>query len=256
MWIEPYDQMNNIVDIYRYSVPATAYPYASGYIIGTNPNIYTNNEIVIIDGIGVTYSVDYSGASVYHRQLGDGGGTYCPGGGCRNIPWPHCKAFWHQGLLSDLGGGCEPRTSTPPAGQEISPDGIPTYPQRLLGLFSSPVDVSKAALFNTPNAWHTLFSTGYPLIENDGPEYGEPGGYEYLMVLGHPVTTNPCRIKQDNEGNWVRFNDQEFSYGFFNPDTNEVLYREFICYGRIIWDSSSGDFYENVEYKQKYNKFN
>ena len=247
MWIEPYDQMNNIVDIYRYSVPATSYPYVSGYIIGTNPNIYTNDEIVIIDGMEVAYSVDFSGASIYNRQFGDGGGTYCPGGGCRTIPWPHCKAFWHQSLLASLGGGCEPRPSIAPPLQQISPDGIPAYPQRLLGLFSSPVDASKAALFNTPNAWNTLFSSGYPLIENDGPEYGEPGGYEYLMVLGHPVTTNPCRIKQDNEGNWVRFNDQEFQWGFLDPDTNEVLYREFICYGRIIWDSSSSDFYENVE---------
>jgi hypothetical protein len=217
-WFSPYKQSDNTVDIYTYSEFAQVYPtWAVPYPTGLNLNNYTRNQTVIINGVGVTYSVDFSGATNSPRLLGTNGGMYCDNNQCKvGCPsWPYCKAFFHYASVGcqqlDDGCACLTNNNIGTVLTNFAPDGGIRYPSRLI----DPMDSSKAKFWNDPNLWYNVFSNGMVLIKNDGPAYGEPGGEEYLITVGHPLTIQPCA--------------NESTFGFFDSYTNSITYRQFLC---------------------------
>jgi hypothetical protein len=230
-WLEPYFQNNNVVDIYTYSDIATVYPdYIAPPPIGLNPNNYTLNQTVNIDNQLIAYSANFSGACNSNRILGSNGGMYCNNGRCKiDCPtWPYCKAFFHYAAVGaqQMTDGCNCLTDsnmifTFPF---VAEDGGIRYPTRLI----NPLIPSNAQYWNNANLWFNVFANGSVLIENDGPPYGEPDGYEYLISVGHPITTSPC----DNNPHF---------FTFFDSDINQNISREFVC-PCVAWTLPHGVF--------------
>jgi hypothetical protein len=225
-WLEPYIQSDNIVDIYTYSEIAQVYPtWVTPYPNGLNLNNYTRNQTVMIDGVTVAYSADFSGATNSPRYLGTNGSMYCENNlckvGCPN--WPYCLAFFHYASVGSqrLNNGCNCITDSNILNVIEGPtdDGIITYPSRLI----NPTDSSKATFWNNPNLWYNVFSNGFVLIKNDGPAYGETGGEEYLITTGHPIGTSPCSPSGERD------------FLFFDSDTGTTIARRFVC-PCVAWD--------------------
>ena len=217
-WFEPYNQSDNIVDIYTYTEPAQVYPqWVAPYPNGLNFENYTRNQTVLINGDSVTYSVDFSGVTNTPKYLGSDGGMYCNNNQCKVgcTAWPYCLAFFHYASVGpqQLNNGCDCITDSNIvyAIPSVTDDGGIMYPSRLI----NPMDPSKAKYWNNPNLWYNVFSNGYVLIKNDGPEPGELGSEEYLITVGHPIGTSPC--------------SQERDFSFFNSTTNTLIYRTFVC---------------------------
>jgi len=230
-WFEPYNQSDNIVDIYTYSGLAQVYPaFVAPYPIGLNPNNYTLNQTVIIDGVDINYSVDFSGVTISSKLLGSDGGMYCDNNQCKvGCPtWPYCLAFFHYASVGtqQLNNGCDCMTSANIT-DVIVPrtiDGGLRYPAKLI----DPTDPSNAKYWNNPNLWFNVFSNGYVLIKNDGPAPGELGSEEYVITTGHPLTTSPCS---------PLYGDRDFL--FFDPSNNTIISRRFVC-PCIAWDLPHG----------------
>jgi hypothetical protein len=222
-WFEPYNQSDNIVDIYTYTETAQVYPqWVVPYPNGLNPQNYTLNQTVIIDGVDINYSVDFSGVTNTPRYLGTNGGMYCDNNQCKVgcLAWPHCLAFFHYASVGPqlLNNGCDCITDNNivNAIPGATDDGGIRYPSRLI----DPMDPSKAKYWNNPNLWYNVFSNGYVLIKNDGPEPGEPDSEEYLITVGHPIGIGPCGSASEN-------GERDFS--FFDSTTNALINRRFVC---------------------------
>jgi hypothetical protein len=232
-WFEPYNQSDNIVDIYTYSQDAQVYPtFVAPYPTGLNLSNYTRNQTVIINGVGVTYSVDFSGVTNTPKLLGSDGGMYCDNNRCKiDCPnWPYCKAFFLYSspgcqLLND-GCVCLTNDNLTTVLVSAAPDGGIRYPSRLI----NPMDSSKARYWNNPNLWYNVFANGYVLIKNDGPAPGELGSEEYVITTGHPLTTSPC---SDLYG--------ERSFSFSDTINNTTITRRFVC-PCVAWDLPHGVF--------------
>ena len=222
-WFEPYNQSDNIVDIYTYSQPAQVYPtFVAPYPTGLNLQNYTRNQTVIIDGVDVNYSVDFSGVTISSRLLGSDGGMYCDNNQCKvGCPkWPYCLAFFLYASVGtqSLDNGCECITddniTNVIAARTI--DGGLRYPSKLI----DPMDPSKAKYWNNPNLWFNVFSNGYVLIKNDGPAPGQSGSEEYIISIGHGIGIGPCGPASENG---------ERDFAFFDSTTNQTIYRRFVC---------------------------
>ncbi len=227
-WFEPYNQSDNIVDIYTYNEPAQVYPtFVAPYPISLNPQNYTRNQTVIIDGVGVTYSVDFSGVTISSKLLGSDGGMYCNNSRCKlDCPtWPYCKAFFHYASVGaqmmDNGCNCLSDSNMIVTFPYVAADGGIRYPSKLI----NPLDSRNAIYWNNPNLWYNVFSNGYVLIKNDGPAPGQSGSEEYLITTGHPITTSPCSPDRD--------------FLFFDPSNNTTISRKFVC-PCIAWDLPHG----------------
>jgi len=219
MYIHNYPGVANKINLFLYSEEATVYPnWKPGSIQELNPEVFSNNDTMTIDGVTKQITVDFSGINVSPRLLGDGGGIHGGGGRCdptnpvdgccefgegydnrnnfehcRDYGWPFCNAFWAYvlpGLPYTGAGGCKKRI-TP---NYIAPDGKIKQPYRTIDA----VDPQDGKYWNYPILWNNGFanSTAF-LVENDGPNYGEIGGYEYLISTGHPITTRPCGMDPD-----------------------------------------------------------
>ena len=225
-WFEPYNQSDNIVDIYTYSEPAQVYPqWVVPYPTGLNPQNYTQNQTVIINGVDVNYSADFSGVTISPRLLGSNGGMWCDNNQCKiGCPtWPYCKAFFIYSYKGSTDGcGCLTEDNYRNEIYTRALDGDLVYPTRLI----NPMDESKAAFWNNANLWFNVFSNGYVLIKNDGPVYGQPGGEEYLITVGHPIGLNHCGTASENG---------ERDFAFFDSTINQTIYRRFVC-PCVAWD--------------------
>ena len=230
-WFEPYNQSNNIVDIYTYSRPAEVYPnWVTPSPTGLNLSNYTRNQTVKINGDEVIYSVDFSGVTNTPKYLGTDGGMYCDNNQCKVgcSAWPHCLAFFHYASVGpqQLNNGCACITNTNilQAIPSAAEDGGIRYPSRLI----DPMDPSKAKYWNNPNLWYNVFSNGYVLIKNDGPDPGQPGSEEYLITVGHPITTSPCSDQ---------YGERDFSFSSIDTISNTIttITRKFVC-PCVAWD--------------------
>ena len=226
-WFEPYNQSANIVDIYTYSEPAQVYPnWVIPYPTGLNLSNYTRNQTVKIDGDDVNYSVDFSGVTNTPKYLGSNGGMYCDNDQCKvGCPdWPYCKAFFLYAspgcqLLND-GCVCLTDTNIVTVLQGAAPDGVIRYPSRLI--------TDKGRYWNNPNLWYNVFVNGYVLIKNDGPAPGELGSEEYVITVGHPITTSPCSDL---------YGERQFS--FSDTINNTTVTRKFVC-PCVAWNLPHG----------------
>ena len=239
MYIHNYPAFANKINLFNYSNEATVYPnWVPGNISGLNPEVFTNNDTVTIEGETITVSIDFSGINVSPRLLGDAGGIYGGAGRCdpnneidgccefgegyddRNnsehcmdYGWPFCNAFWLYAVpssqfLQDV--GCRERT----LGNFFrAPDGRLVFPYRTI----SGISQEDGIYWNNPTLWYNGFAnTSAFLAEHDGPKHGESGGYEYLLSIGHPITTQPCR-------------DEPYRFSFWDPQQNTLIYRNFRC---------------------------
>ena len=222
-WFEPYNQSNNIVDIYTYSRPAEVYPnWVTPYPTGLNLSNYTRNQTVKINEEEVNYSVDFSGVTNTPKYLGSNGGMYCSDNQCKVgcSAWPHCLAFFLYASVGPQqlftpGCACITNSNILQAINGPTDDGGIRYPSRLI----DPMDPSKAKYWNNPNLWHNVFSNGYVLIKNDGPDPGEPDSEEYLITVGHPIGISPCS------------GEREFSFSSIDTISNTIttITRKFVC---------------------------
>jgi hypothetical protein len=251
MYIHNYPAVANKINLFNYSNEATVYPnWVPGNISGLNPEVFTNNDTVTIEGETITVSIDFSGINVSPRLLGDAGGIYGGAGRCnindpiegccefgdgydnrtnsehcRDYGWPFCNAYWGYALPSTQGGqggdvGCQERTLSSPIFR--APDGRLKFPYRTI----SGISQEDGAYWNNPTLWNNGFAnTTAFLAEHDGAKHGESGGYEYLLSLGHPITTQPCR-------------DEPYTFSFWDPQQNTFISRKFRC-PCVAWGTST-----------------
>lgn len=216
IWIHNYNTNQNIknsVDLYLYSNEAKVYPtFETAPIIGYNPTAFTNFETIEVNGEVKNVKIDFSGVSTFNRRFGDAGNVNC-GSDCLTTPWPHCDAFFAYASAGDQF-ACQNGRCDSPANcyQEfVNPStGLLKYPFNLI----DPQILDNAQYWNDVNLWHNGSYLGNILVEHDGLSY-ENGGYEYLISIGHAITVGPC------SGNAM--------FGFFDPETNSMVYREFMC---------------------------
>lgn len=252
IWIHKYNSDPNIkskIDLFTYSTTASVYPsYVSGVISGLNPNVFTNFEkITKSDGTELDVKVDFSGVHVGHRKLGDGGEVHCQQPSiaegfytCQNLGWPYCNAAWTYSLpnnqffcstdaIQDVESYCAPLNAClfdTTYSNNYAQDGSLKQPLRLI----DPRIHGNEKYWNDLNLWHNGFWLGNVLIQHDGPEYGTPGGYEYFISVGHPITSSPCA--------------GPISFFFFDHITNQYISREFICPCVAFESSTPNNYYQ------------
>jgi|688.fasta_scaffold04384_9 hypothetical protein len=256
MYIHNYPAVANKINLFRYSNEATVYPnWVPGNISGLNPEVFTNNDTVTIEGKTITVSIDFSGINASPRLLGDAGGIYGGSGRCdpnneiegccefgdgydnrtnsehcRDYGWPFCNAYWGYALPSTQGGegaafgsgqGCKSRALANFNQLFPGPDGKLRFPYRVI----SGISQEDGNYWNNPTLWNNGFAnTSAFLAEHDGPKHGESGGYEYVLSLGHPITTQPCR-------------DEPYTFNFWDHQQNTFISRKFRC-PCVAWGTS------------------
>lgn len=239
-WLEPYDSnTNTLVDIYRYGGHHHQYPEFMQFPISeVNTSAFFLNETIIVNDQSIDYSVNFSGCTVNPagKSHGDNGGIWC-GADCdsRNRAWPFCKAWWLYcavGTQSVAGeNGCANLTTQNSLEIfETAPDGGLPYPTRLIDPFGADMPIADPdgdnpiqnyRYWNSSNLWFNAFNNGMVLIKNTGPAY-EDGGEEYLITVGHPITTEPC-------------DDDDHTFSFFDSNSQQTISRLFQC-PCVAWD--------------------
>lgn len=216
IWIHNYNtnqSIKNSVDLYLYSDEPAVYPtFKTAPIIDYNPNVFTNSETIEVNGEVKSVKIDFSGVSTFDRRLGDAGNVTC-GINCLSTPWPHCDAFFSYTAAGDqfrcFEGGCDSPANCYQDFTDPS-TGLLKWPFNII----DPQILDNAKYWNDVNLWHNGSYLGNILVEHDGLSY-ENGGYEYLISVGHAITSGPC------SGN--------STFGFFDPETKSMIYREFMC---------------------------
>ena len=222
-WIHNYDP--NLDDLYLYSNPPKLYPsFELGFISGYNPNHFSKNQTIVVDGVEKTISLDFSGVeNTGFTRYGDGGG-YCNDGTCQNLPWPRCNAAWlyykyGSQLLSAA--ACDPPniTTFELFGQiGINNTGwIPGKPLQFPANLINPFLEENAKYWENKNLWNHGSFTGHVLLENEDTT----GETVYFITVGHPITTTPCA--------------SPLSFTFLDPDTDRQVTRRFVC-PCVAWD--------------------
>lgn len=227
-------QVSSKCELYLYSREPTVYPtYTDAPIIGYNPNVYTNFEKVTVDGEVKNVKVDFSGVTITNKRLGDGSLVNCQiPGGCINDPWPRCDAFFAYTTAGDQvscqSGGCGTLDCFT-AGFFVNPaTGELRYPYKII----DPRIEENAKYWNNVNLWYNGSYTGNVLVKNNGPSY-ENGGYEYLLTVGHPITTSPCLGPA--------------YFQFLDPETNNIIGRFFEC-PCVAFGSSTPEYAGNQQW--------
>lgn len=218
IWINNYskNQVSSKVNLYLYSNEPKIYPsYETAPIVGLNPNVFTNFETIEVDGEIKNITIDFSGINAGDKRFGDAGSVYCPAGTCQTLPWPRCNAQWLYATVGDQV-SCQQNDACDEydclfENYLRAPDGGIKQPHRLI----DPRIESNGKYWNNTNLWYNGSYLGNVLVENDGSSY-ENGGYEYLITIGHPISTYPCR-------------EDGLTIGFFDPNSNSLIYRNFIC---------------------------
>jgi len=211
-WIQNYDP--NLDDLYTYSQRPKLYPtYEIGYITGYNPNNFSRNQTITVDGEEKTISLDFSGIeNTGLIRYGDGGGVYCSNGTCQNLPWPRCQAAWYYVLVGQntVGGN-----DCILASQSFFNTFLVQTPDRTSLRYPAekinPIYASNAQYWENPNLWNHGSYTAHALVENDDPS----GETVYILTVKHPITTSPCAGSA--------------YFTFLDPETNTRLSREFVC---------------------------
>lgn len=225
------------VSLYTYETEAAIYPqYTWGYIADYNPNLYSNNDTIQVDGQTIPISVDFTGVATYHLRLGDGGDIYCNSGTCQQTPWPRCNAQWNYSKTSDQAtcqsNGCDRfdgDTSCWLNSFRTFDFARNRFRQPIRTI--NPFEPDKARYWNNINLWNNAGFIGNVLLEHDGIPYKD-GGEEYVMTVGHAITTAPC--------------SGSANFFFLDPDTKNLIYRRFIC-PCVAWNTSvpENDVYGN-----------
>jgi hypothetical protein len=207
-WIQNYDP--NLDDLYQYSQSPKLYPkYQVGYISGYNPNNFSKNQTITVNGIEITVSLDFSGLeNTGVIRYGDGGAVWCSSGTCQDLPWPRCNASWTYVLNGSQAGNAGVNGYCALASKQ---DFDLLFNDRYPAKSINPVESENAQYWETPNLWNHGSYTAHALVENED----STGENVYLLTCGHPITTQPCAGPQ--------------YFTFLDPDTNETLVRKFEC---------------------------
>jgi hypothetical protein len=219
-WIHNYNP--NLDDLYLYSNKPKLFPtYQIGYMVGYNENNFSKNQTITVDGEEKQISLDFSGLEMTGViRYGDGGGVYC-GSASVNSNWPRTSmSFVYCAIGSN--GGPDPECGsiiTDSASRNQFLDfmgkrsGYPLYPFDLI----NPLEDSSTlnpVYWENPNIWNHGSYTGHVLFEHEDSN-NENNTTEYLITVGHPITTDPCSY------------DQTFT--FLDPETNQQVRRKFVC---------------------------
>jgi hypothetical protein len=228
VWIQNYDP--NLDDLYLYSNKPKLYPtYEIGYIAGYNPNNFSKEQTITIDGVEQTVSLDFSGIeNTGFIRYGDGGGVYCGFETCQTLPWPRCQAAWYYVLVGQntAGGNDCILASQSFFNNHLNTtlQGTLTYPAEKI----NPIYPNNAQYWENPNLWNHGSYTAHSLLENEDTS----GETVYILTIGHPITISPCARPQ--------------TFAFLDPETNTRLYREFECpcvaWGLPVINPSAGAF--------------
>ena len=220
VWIQNYDP--NLDDLYLYSNKPKLFPtYQVGYMVGYNPNNFSKEQTITVNGIEQTVSLDFSGLEMTGViRYGDGGAVYC-GSASVNSNWPRTSMSFVYCAIGSNGG------PSPKCGSIITDSesrnqflgfmgkqpGVPLYPFDLI----NPLEDSSTlnpVYWENPNIWHHGSYTGHALFEHEDSN-NENNTTEYLITVGHPITRDPCSY------------DQVFT--FLDPETNQQVRRTFVC---------------------------
>jgi hypothetical protein len=259
IWIHNYSQVRDNIDVFRYDTEPAVFPqYVAANPIAYNPNLFTNQESITVNGEQIPITVDFSGCRVGQKKYGDGGSVWCgdanqdgsfePNEGfiaCKestNAVFPFCNAFWAYAKAGDQAScslnniSISERIALYKNSGTINPPYTPHQPcESFLAnscVFDSywadnrgynpqpfkkidPRISTNGKYWNNTNLWFSGSWWGDVLVENDGPKYGEPDGYEYAITVGHPITTSPCSTT--------------LTFSYFDKELNEIQYREFEC---------------------------
>jgi len=243
IWIYNYNTNEDIkrsVDLYQYNNRPTVYPtYTRADIAQSNPRVFTNFEKIINDsGNEIETPIDFSGVATASRGLGDGGGIYCQcdvngvlnySAGfstCQSIGWPFCNAAYNYTIAGDQAicqtgilyqnSPCYDCRRLECLYRSTAPDGNYFQPIRTINHLR--VTNENGEPWNDVNLWHNSGFIGNVLVENDGPPYGETGGYEYVLSVGHALTASPCSsIEGANFSFWDHVNNVYITRTFGCP---------------------------------------
>lgn len=213
-WTQPIRQ--DKTDIFLYDREPTLIPYQAATPIALNPDLFTNDNDEYyedLEGNRSKPNVDFTGVHVWYRRFGDAGRVWCPT--CIDgRSWPYCKSFYLYSKLGTqiIGDSCANLTSAN-ASQifPIDATGQYKYPFRLILPWNG-----NPERWENLNLWNSGAWDGGVLIQHDGEKYdGTEGKYEYLITVGHPITTEPC-------GN------NSYQFCFFDPEVGFTC-REFTC---------------------------
>jgi hypothetical protein len=220
VWIQNYDP--KLDDLYLYSNKPKLFPtYQVGYMVGYNPNNFSTEQTITVDGVEQTISLDFSGLEMSGViRYGDGGGVYC-GSSSVNSNWPRTSmSFLYCAIGSN--GGPDPKcgliiSDSQSRNQFLAfmgkSSGIPIYPFDLINPLED-FSTLNPVYWENPNLWHHGSYTGHALFEHEDSN-NENNTTEYLITVGHPITTDPCS------------SDQTFT--FLDPETNTQISRKFVC---------------------------
>lgn len=226
VWIQNYDP--NLDDLYLYSQKPKLYPkYEVGYMVGYNPNNFSTEQTITVDGVEQTISLDFSGLEMTGViRYGDGGGVYC-GSSSADSNWPRTPMSF---LYCAIGGngGTETFCGSIATNQQSKTDflqlmgkqsNVPLYPFDLINPLNDSSTLNPV-YWENPNIWHHGSYSGHVLFEHEDSD-NENNTIDYLVTVGHPITTDPCG------------SDQGFT--FLDPETNQQIYRKFVC-PCVAWD--------------------
>ena len=225
VWIQNYDP--NLDDLYLYSNKPKLFPtYQVGYMVGYNPNNFSTEQTITVDGVEKTVSLDFSGLEMTGViRYGDGGGVYC-GSASVNSNWPRTSmSFVYCGIGSNGGENVCGSIITDPASRNKflqymgKQSGVPQYPFDLINPLED-FSTLNPVYWENPNLWHHGSYTGHALFEHEDSN-NENNTTEYLITVGHPITTDPCSY------------DQTFT--FLDPETDTQVIRKFVC-PCVAWD--------------------